>query len=66
MKAVLSVLPLSVVLLAACGQAPAPADTAATPAVATAAPEVQRPARTYRIEDFVESTSIGGASSRFR
>lgn len=67
MKAALSLLSLSVVLLAGCGQSPAPAGNDAAPAQApaaesTAVAAVERPARTYRIEDFVESTSIGGAS----
>lgn len=63
MKAALSLLSLSVVLLAACDRAPAPPpDSAATPAATPAAPAVQRPARSYRIEDFVESTSVAGAS----
>jgi dipeptidyl aminopeptidase/acylaminoacyl peptidase len=64
-KSVPFLLPLCVALLAGCGQAPAPADTAAAPAAPAAAPAVAavaRPAKTYRIEDFVESTSLGGAS----
>ena len=46
--------------LGACGQAPEPAAPAPAEPVAQAA--VARPAKTYRIEDFVESTSISGAS----
>ena len=58
-------LPVCIALLAGCSQAPAPADSAAapaTPAAASAVAAVARPAKTYRIEDFVESTSLGGAS----
>lgn len=57
----------SAIALAACSQAPEPAAPAATPAPAAEAPAkpadtVGRPTRQYSIEDFVDSTSIGGAS----
>ena len=47
--------------LGACQPATAPTEGSA-PAPATAAVDVARPARQYRIEDFVESTGVSGAS----
>jgi dipeptidyl aminopeptidase/acylaminoacyl peptidase len=47
-----------VLAVAACSQDPSPPGAGAEPVAETPA----RPARTYRIEDFVDSTSIGGAS----
>lgn len=63
MNRFLRVLPVSALALAlaACSQAPTP-PPAAVAEPAPVAEAVARPAKTYRIEDFVESTSIGGAS----
>jgi dipeptidyl aminopeptidase/acylaminoacyl peptidase len=47
--------------LAACGGTQAPAPAAPAPAAAPVA-EVARPAKTYRIEDFIETVGVAGSS----